>query len=496
MSLMLRQAITSALALTSSFAFAAGNSPDFGLRVQRMLGNASLNYFGVEAPLAKSAVDPNGEDTPSRDPGQAASSLITLADGLSARYLTRSAADSTDMMAFWPSDDAPTHIISCVEGGLETLGNGLKNPSVQRIRLSDGKVDTILRGMEGCDGIRLTPWGSILATEETDDGGAYEIIRPTLINDSTITDRTTGTIVKADDAVETRIAKRPALAKLRWEGLQVYPNGVVYFGDELRPGDREDAGGNKIADSDGGAMYKFVPTTPRTGAERINALSDSPLVSGNNYAMRLSCLESGVQYGQGCEVGSGSWVPVSASNAPVDAAKAGATGYYRPEDLHSDPLYVARKSMPNGVRFCWTNTGRADNAHYGEVMCAEDVDSSAADSKVTTQRLLEGDRQLNQPDNLAFQPVTGNVYVIEDNPNGDVWACLRDGRDRDNKSDGCVRMLSVVDASAEPTGFFFSADGTKAYVSIQHSADDNMPLVDGYGTDDVLEISGFKMTSP
>jgi len=74
-----------------------------------------------------------------------------------------------------------------------------------------------------------------------------------------------------------------------------------------------------------------------------------------------------------------------------------------------------------------------------------------------------------------------------------VFACLRDGADRDIKSDGCVKMLSVKDTSAEPTGFIFSPDGQTAYVSIQHSNDGNMPLVDGYATDDLLMITGFKV---
>jgi secreted PhoX family phosphatase len=54
-------------------------------------------------------------------------------------------------------------------------------------------------------------------------------------------------------------------------------------------------------------------------------------------------------------------------------------------------------------------------------------------------------------------------------------------------------MLSVKDTSAEPTGFMFSADGKTAYVSIQHSSDDGMPLVDDYRTDDILVITGFKV---
>ena len=108
-------------------------------------------------------------------------------------------------------------------------------------------------------------------------------------------------------------------------------------------------------------------------------------------------------------------------------------------------------------------------------------------------RFVEGDADFNSVDNLAFQPVTGNMYVIEDHANGDIFACLPDGRDRDVKTDGCVKILSVKDSSAEPTGFMFSADGTTAYVSIQHSNDANMTKVDDYATDDILKITGFKV---
>jgi secreted PhoX family phosphatase len=114
-------------------------------------------------------------------------------------------------------------------------------------------------------------------------------------------------------------------------------------------------------------------------------------------------------------------------------------------------------------------------------------------SRFSFNRFVEGDLDFNAFDNLAFQPTTGNLYVIEDHNNGDVFACLRDGADRDIKSDGCVKMLSVKDTSAEPTGFIFSPDGRTAFVSIQHSNDTNMPLVDGYATDDLLIITGFKV---
>jgi secreted PhoX family phosphatase len=488
----LQQTIALALGLLPAITLGAGNSPDFGLKIQKLLSDGSLNYFGFEKPVAKSAVDPNGADQPSRAPGQPASAQIALAEGLTVRYLTREAANHTDMMAFWPSEQGATHIISCIESDLETLTDGRKNPSVQRIDLASGEAQTILRGMNGCDGIRLTPWGTIVATEENSDGGVYEILNPLVINNSTVSNRAKGTILRANGSPESRIVKRTALPLVAYEGLHLYPNGVMYFGDELRPGDREDASGDKIPDADGGALYKFVPKKLRTGNEPITSLDQSPLVAGKNYAMQISCLEDTAQFGQGCEIGGGTWVPVSAAKATADAAAAGATGYYRPEDLHGDTSYRPGADSPNAVRLCWNNTGRKENANWGEVLCAVDANSADPASKIAANRFVEGDSQFNQPDNLAFQPVTNNVYVIEDNPNGDIWACLRDGKDRDNKSDGCLRMLSVVDASAEPTGFVFSGDGKKAYVSIQHSDDTDMRSVDGFGTDDVLEISGFQ----
>ena len=214
-------------------------------------------------------------------------------------------------------------------------------------------------------------------------------------------------------------------------------------------------------------------------------------MAGSVYALQVSCVDNTQQYGQGCEIGNAAWVSVTAANARTDARTNGATGYYRPEDLHDDPTYQGP-----GVRFCWTNTGNEDGANYAEVVCGVDeapLTASATQRTVVVNRFVEGDFDFNSFDNLDFQPGTGILYVIEDHDNGDIFACLPDGLDRDIKTDGCVRMLSVKDSSAEPTGFIFSADGTTAYVSIQHSNDTNMPQVDSYGTDDVIKITGFQV---
>ena len=51
----------------------------------------------------------------------------------------------------------------------EEIAAGKLNPAVQAVSLADGAVTTLVRGMKGCDGIRTTPWGTVLATEEEDD---------------------------------------------------------------------------------------------------------------------------------------------------------------------------------------------------------------------------------------------------------------------------------------------------------------------------------------
>jgi secreted PhoX family phosphatase len=283
------------------------------------------------------------------------------------------------------------------------------------------------------------------------------------------------------------VKKQKAMPVVAYEGIGITDKGVVFLGDELRPGT-----GTK--DKDGGAIFKFVPATPYLGGA-ISSLDLSPFSAGKIYALQVSCVGGAQQYGQGCEVGSGAWIEVAAATARGDAHAKGATGYYRPEDGELDPNYEDT-AHAEAIRFCWTNT-QAEEAHsYGEVMCLEDTLPTLASAlvrSVTANRFVEGDVRMNQPDNLAFQPMTGNIFVIEDHDNGEIFSCLDDGDDRDLKTDGCVGIASVIDPSAEPTGFFFAPDGGTAYVSIQHSDDSNMPKLDDYGTDDLIKITGFKV---
>ena len=480
---------TSAIAVAASALVAAPaaalNFIDFGMeRESALQGQADDLFGGVGEPLSASAATV---------PNAAGAASLELAGGLEVSEVLSGdtsgdqegkLAQNADMIAFYPTDSRPQWAIVCVE-------NNTGNPGVQRVRLrgrNRGEVETILSGTRSCDGIRRTPWNTIIATEEREDGWALEIYDP-LETTGVKFDRATG-VLTGEDA--NNVKTRPALGRFAWEGLQVFEDGTVIAGDELGPKNR----------ANGGALFKFVSDRKPSGPASTGFLSNpanhasSPFAQGKLYTLEVG---DGENRGQGNERGKGRWI------GPIDPAKARAegqakgTGFYRPEDLHADPIALSK----GDVRVCWTNTGNVGIANYGEVLCLDDrPDAAAANTGMTpeVQRFLEGNPYMNQPDNLAFQPETGILYVIEDSPTvngqdkpGDIWACLRDGADRDLQSDGCSLIASVKTQGSEPTGFTFDASGRRAYLNIQHSPDDpTTPSLDESTFDEMLVIDGFR----
>jgi secreted PhoX family phosphatase len=463
-----------------------GSAQDFGRFVERQLRERAPQLLGINHPLEESALGPFAGD---------AASAIQVADNLKVRVISTAVDPAADMIAMWPDDSRPTHLFVCVEGGV----NG-----VQRIDLSrpaGANATTIVTGTVSCDPIRRTPWGTIVFGEEASDGGFYEIINPTSITTpAAITNRGQGT------TSDPRVVKRKAVGSLAFEGQAILPDGTMYFGDELRPGTSAGAG------SPGGGIYKFVPAFPRTVDAPITDLSQSPLTVGRVFGLALS---TGNDNGQGTEIGVGTWIEVSAAavsdaNGNINLRKAQLaqhfTGNYRPEDMDLDPIAFARGE----VRACWTNTGRMTNggnsvvegaAVYGEVMCLTDTRSDlatvASGAVPQAVRFVAGNPDFNFFDNVAFQPHTGNLVVLEDGEvevgradgttelrGNDLLICLPDGRDRDVMSDGCVRFASLRDTTSEPTGFIFTASGRSAFVNLQHR---------GIGQGALLEISGFRI---
>jgi len=371
---------------------------DFGLLRDHLLNEQSEKLFGVDEPLAASSTASTTAAVATADPAR----LVTLARGLRSRVVSAASnlGANVDMMALWPDDLHPTHLIACNE-------QGTANPGVQRVRLSDGLVETILTGTSSCDPAHRTPWGTIIVGEETTDGNLIEIINPlqtTGVSFNRVTGAATGGVGAAN------IVTRPAVGRLAFEGIALYPNGVMYYGDENRP----------LNGTAGGAYFKFIPTVPWLGGAPITSLAQSPFASGRVFGLRLGKRSGNTDYGQGSNTGLGTWIEVlNANNALLRTAAATLklSGFYRPEDIDIDGKARAK----GNVRFCGVNTGNeSEDRNWGEVMCFTDgtLEQALANTAVPEAQLfVVGTPEQAMMDNVAYQPKTGD-WIFMENENG------------------------------------------------------------------------------
>ena len=459
------------IVLTAVTAVAAFN---FGVYRDQQLSHWSYPLFGVGTPLASSSSQQLTQADAVADPTK----LVTLASGLQAKVVTTQGPAIDDQISLWPNSWHPTYLIACNEGdGSE--------PGLVRISLATGEVSTIVTGTEDCDPTRRTPWGTIVFGEEDgggpDGGRIYELMDPVHTTGVTL-DRSTGLFSGGVGA--ENLVTRTALGRAAFEGLGILPDGTTYL-------DPDDSGFGPHDGGPGDAYFKFVPDQPFTGHTWITDLSQSPYAAGEVFGLRVGL---STNYGQGREFGSAQWVPLPHADDPDlegEGLVAGLTGYYRPEDSDLDPIALRE----GRVRLCSPNTGDEENHLYGQVICITDGTIAEAEANTASPEVepfvFGGTSQgINMPDNIGFQPRRGNVLLNEDaetdfeSPhNNDIWDCLPDGADQDLLSDGCVRVATLNDLTAEWTGGIFDATGTRYFVSVQHN-------VSGQAT--ILEIIGWK----
>jgi secreted PhoX family phosphatase len=360
--------------------------------------------------------------------------------------------------------------------------DGTTQPGLVRIQLSTGNVSTIVTGTTSCDPTRRTPWGTVLFGEEAGTGGQlYELIDPIHTTGVTL-DRTTGTFSGGTGA--SNLVRRDALGRGAWEGVGMLDGGTTYLAFD-------DSGLGPENGGPGDFYVKFRPTTPYLGTTPITNLSQSPYAAGSLYALRVGL---GTNYGQGREFGFAQWLALpNTPNLDVENAglAAGVTGYFRSEDLALDPVQLKKGS----VRACSPDTGDESNHVYGQVVCFTDGSVAEATLDVAKPELqpfeIGGTSQgINMPDNIAFQPHTNNVILHEDAEttfetphDNDLWSCLPDGKDQDLLSDGCARVGTLNDLTAEWTGGTFDASGDNFYVSVQHNISGRATILDITGWD-------------
>lgn len=301
------------------------------------------------------------------------------------------------------------------------------NGSVSVVDLTTGDAEVIAQdaGYRRLDGIRWTPWGTVLFAEETTGGRLFEMY-----------------LDPSDPTTAAHIEPRPQVGILRHEGIEAIGDGSVFVVDELN----------------GGSIYRFVPT-------RRGDLSEGQL-----SALRLTGLTDAQQKWDPAtfdqKVGAFEWVPLDMGQVVVDADAAAnavnATEFGRPEDVEviGSTLYVANTTEDRVIA--------VDLAHEtvsSFVEAGVNVPVESRSAQVTG---------FNSPDNLAQGP-DGRLWIAEDNDYSDIWVADRD-TDRDGAADTVSLFASLKDVGAESTGIYFGKDPKTLFVNVQHP---DKPLADG-----------------
>lgn len=304
--------------------------------------------------------------------------------------------------------------------------------AVSVVDLETGETKLLVQdpSYDALDGIRWTPWGTVVMAEEKTGGRFFEII----LNDD---------MMSAAEVID-----RPAVGRLAHEGIDLDSDGNVYVVDEYRG---RSVGCNGVVPC-GGGIYKFVPD------------NYGDLSSGALYVLKVTGPDG---------TGQGEWVgPIDPLTARESGTAAGGQSYQRPEDLEivGDTLYVAVTEGPRDETGKEMYEGRVLSINLDTMKVSNFV---KAGLNVDVEIGKPGDDNFqtgfDSVDNLAETP-DGKLMMIEDNKPSDIWvASTRTNAYGASKS--VELFASLTDPGAEGTGIYFSPlDPKTLYVNIQHSA--------------------------
>jgi hypothetical protein len=312
------------------------------------------------------------------------------------------------------------------------------------------------------DPATLTPKGTIIVAEEwSGQGRAFEVVNP-------MADVNGGDTVIVNELTD--------VPNVSIEGLRFNHAGTeMYFVDEDRSG----------------SIYKFVPSVKgdyskgQTFVLKVDGFTGDVSANAGSYPTNNPAERSGLAM----------WVPITDINGvaltvadPFDnetrggraaADEVGGTPYRRPEDVEVGYL-------GNGHEVLYFTATEEEGVYsveelgHGKAMVRLAVDESFP--KNVGYAATTG--HLSSPDNLA-QDALGNIYVVEDKPNGDniggdVWF-LRD-TDSDGVAESLDHFMSLQVKGAENTGMIFRpGHPTQFIINVQHPDSTDLSVTDGQG---------------
>jgi hypothetical protein len=286
---------------------------------------------------------------------------------------------------------------------------------------------------ERFDGLKWTPWGTLLAAEETITASFSDPDSPASISG----------LVYEIDPVTGEHEVKPQLGSLAHEGIVIDKDSNIYVIDENARG----------------TIYKFVPDEDPTGAGEVP--------DGQLYVLKI--VDDTKAPGE--RTGTAEWVPLDRDAVKVSARDAafaaGATLYNRPEDgdIIGDKVFFALTgaSAPAPVdnRVISINIKSSTKPFVQEFVVAGinvpvEVDSDGGSDEKTGFRA---------PDNLAVQ---GNkLWIMEDNGPSDLWVASPDNN-KNGYSDKVSLFASMEDCSGEGTGIHFGIGEFRGILFVNH----------------------------
>lgn len=294
------------------------------------------------------------------------------------------------------------------------------------------------------DAVRWTPWGGLLTGEEAWGGFAsrhgrlFELVNPLA------------------DPPQTVIRHRAIVPRVAHEGLIFDRDNNLYFVDEHQDGH----------------IFRYASVRPDA------ASGDAFFAAGQTALLRVG---DGRRHEA---TGSGRWIPLTTREGmplpgvvtvedpdgqlAIDGRATGrrhafrGTGFGRPEDLDI-------RTLPDGRQLLFF-TATTHHKVFSIDLANNTVKLFASRATPDMATGAAVGAAFSNPDNLAVD-VSGNVYIVEDQPGGraDIWFARDD--DGDGVAEAIGKWASLTTVGAEPSGLYFDPlrPGV-AYVNVQHPA--------------------------